>query len=752
MRYLRRKFTKIMAVLLVAVLCLGMVQTVAFASTNSTETISITGVYDYDRAYEVLDLVNGEREAEGLNDLELDDDLMEAAMQRAAEVSLYFSSTHTRPNGTTCFTISSKASGENCARWALTAEGAMSLWMNSDGHRANILGSSYKSMGVGCFHNGTYGYWVQIFSTQESSGVTERETYTGTAEVELSLDIFGDALYMFINNVDDEGYVHVDDADKDYIQVGNSEDMVLKIENPGDNAYTRIDNGGFYWTSSNSSVATVDQSGTVTAISPGSVTITATSASGGLTASKELQIISLDAPVLLSAESQGNSYIYVTWTSVDGAASYAINWTCDGKTLSPTQEATSGDTQTYRAHPTSVAAGTEITYSVQAIDSEGRYGEESNKITVVYEKNGHDWNSGVVTTAATCGAEGVKTYTCKVCGQTKTEAIAATGNHTWNSGVVTKAATSTTTGIRTYTCKVCGETKTETIAKTSGSSGSISSGSSSSGSSRSGSGSGSGSSSAAPNGVCKASDGNWYYYKNGVKQTSYTGFASNSHGQWYIEKGKVTFKTNGVIKDDKGAIGSKNTWYYVVGSKVQTSYTGVADYKNKNGWWYIKNGKVDFTYNGVAKNKNGWWYVLGGKVQFDFTGLGNYGNSNGWWYIKNGKVDFSHNGVEKNKNGWWYVVGGKVQFGYTGVANYKNANGWWYIKNGKVDFTANTVAKNNNGWWYVKGGKVQFGYTGIGHNSNGYWYCKNGKVQFGYTGTIKSGGKSYQVTKGKVKM
>ncbi len=233
--------------------------------------------------------------------------------------------------------------------------------------------------------------------------------------------------------------------------------------------------------------------------------------------------------------------------------------------------------------------------------------------------------------------------------------------------------------------------------------------------------------------VKKDSNGSWYYYENGKKVSSYTGFAENSNGKWYVENGKVTFNKNGVIKDTTGAIGAKGTWYYVVGSKVQSSYTGVANYKNSNGWWYIKNGKVDFSANTVAKNKNGWWYIkngkvdfnantvaknsngwwyiLGGKVQFGFTGLADYRNANGWWYIKNGKVDFSHNGVDKNKNGWWYVEGGKVNFNYTGVSNYKNENGWWYIKNGKVDFTYTGYASNKNGIWYVKNGKVDFSYS-----------------------------------------
>ncbi|MCC8151066.1 MAG: Ig-like domain-containing protein [Lachnospiraceae bacterium] len=206
----------------------------------------------------------------------------------------------------------------------------------------------------------------------------------------------------------------------------------------------------------------------------------------------------------------------------------------------------------------------------------------------------------------------------------------------------------------------------------------------------------------------------WYVDADGKVDQSYDGFGKNENGWWYLEDGKVTFAKNSVIQDTTGALGTAGTWYYVVKSKVQQNFTGLADYSNENGWWYIKNGKVDFSANTVAKNKNGWYYVTGGKVQFDYTGFGS--NSNGCWYCESGKVTFKKNSVIQDTKGvigskgiWYYVVGSKVQTSYTGVADYANANGWWYIKNGKVDFSANTVAKNKNGWWYVTGGKVQFG-------------------------------------------
>ena len=78
----------------------------------------------------------------------------------------------------------------------------------------------------------------------------------------------------------------------------------------------------------------------------------------------------------------------------------------------------------------------------------------------------HMWDEGVVKTEPTCKEAGVKTYTCTVCQETKTEEIPKTNDHKYDSGKVTKKATCKNTGEKTYTCTVCGATKTETIAKT----------------------------------------------------------------------------------------------------------------------------------------------------------------------------------------------------------------------------------------------------------------------------------------------
>ena len=196
------------------------------------------------------------------------------------------------------------------------------------------------------------------------------------------------------------------------------------------------------------------------------------------------------------------------------------------------------------------------------------------------------------------------------------------------------------------------------------------------------------------NGICKnTADGNWYYYRNGIIDRTYTNVGKNANGWWYVKNGQVDF-----------------------------SYTGVKS--NENGSWRIVRGKVDFNCNDIVKSEDGWWYVRGGKVDFGYTGVAK--NRLGWWRIVNGKVDFNCNSVEKNHLGWWYIRGGKVDFGYTGVA--KNANGWWKIDNGKVNFGFNGIGVNNNGAWYIRGGKVDFGYNGNVKWNGTDCYVANGKV------------------------
>lgn len=200
--------------------------------------------------------------------------------------------------------------------------------------------------------------------------------------------------------------------------------------------------------------------------------------------------------------------------------------------------------------------------------------------------------------------------------------------------------------------------------------------------------------------VAPKKDGWWYINENGILDQSYTGFASNENGEWYVVSGKVNFDVNNVLPDETGALGANGTWYYVKKNKV--TYTNTIA-NNRNGWWLIRNGKVDFSGNTVANNENGWWLIRNGKVDFNANTVAN--NENGWWLIRNGKVDFNAYTVANNQNGWWRIEGGKVNFKYNGLAN--NQNGWWYIRNGKVDFSHNGYVWLNGFRYRIVNGKVK---------------------------------------------
>lgn len=86
------------------------------------------------------------------------------------------------------------------------------------------------------------------------------------------------------------------------------------------------------------------------------------------------------------------------------------------------------------------------------------------KLSSYIPELGHDWGYPTITKEATCTEDGVKTYTCTRCNETKTETIKATG-HTWNSGEITKEPTCQETGIKTYTCTKCKETRDEVLEK-----------------------------------------------------------------------------------------------------------------------------------------------------------------------------------------------------------------------------------------------------------------------------------------------
>lgn len=116
----------------------------------------------------IVELVNQERAREGLSPLTVNKSAEAAALVRARETETSFS--HTRPNGSSFSTalteqgVSYRTAGENIAWGQKTPEQVMQGWMNSPGHRANIMSSKFTSIGVGYYRSASgTNYWTQLF-------------------------------------------------------------------------------------------------------------------------------------------------------------------------------------------------------------------------------------------------------------------------------------------------------------------------------------------------------------------------------------------------------------------------------------------------------------------------------------------------------------------------------------------------------------------------------------------------------------
>lgn len=144
-----------------------------------TYKFAVDGQENYTEAYEVLRLLNEHRAANGLPALEMDERLLDLAMQRAAEQAVYYD--HNRPDGTEWKTVLAaewpelpglSIWAENIAMGYPTAANVMYQWAHSDGHNKNMLLREAKAVGIGCFENNGVKYWEQLFSSVEPQAAT----------------------------------------------------------------------------------------------------------------------------------------------------------------------------------------------------------------------------------------------------------------------------------------------------------------------------------------------------------------------------------------------------------------------------------------------------------------------------------------------------------------------------------------------------------------------------------------------------
>lgn len=116
---------------------------------------------------EVVDLTNQEREKEGLAPLEIDTELSKVAREKSKDMQANNYFDHNSPNYGSpfdmmqSFGIDYNTAGENIAQGQQTPEEVVDAWMNSEGHRENIMNGDFTHIGIGYVEEGNY--WTQMF-------------------------------------------------------------------------------------------------------------------------------------------------------------------------------------------------------------------------------------------------------------------------------------------------------------------------------------------------------------------------------------------------------------------------------------------------------------------------------------------------------------------------------------------------------------------------------------------------------------
>lgn len=181
---------------------------------------------NYDE-WEVLRLTNIERHKKGVGPLIMAPELITTADLRANEITQEYS--HTRPNGSPFYVaidhvfILNKITGENIAKMATTPEQVVTAWMNSPGHRANMLKGAFTYFGCGVAVNKDVKHWVQLFAT--GGGMVTAKTSNGVYHFD-TIEQMEQAIVICTTNEGYTGYIPLE-AD---CMIRNGNSFTYKLE------------------------------------------------------------------------------------------------------------------------------------------------------------------------------------------------------------------------------------------------------------------------------------------------------------------------------------------------------------------------------------------------------------------------------------------------------------------------------------------------------------------------------------------
>ena len=500
---MKNRIRKCLAMTLAVIVAFSCAVT-AFAADSEVATVQVKATFDQTGARSMLQMVNDLRTGDEawywnpnnttkkdltgqLQEMVYDYSLEKIAMQRAVEVAMNFS--HTRPNGTNCATAVDEADydwrmvGENIAAGYPTVEAAFEGWAEADedysgqGHRRNML-SNMTAIGIAHVRYNGVDFWVQVLATPWSAADT---TPTPANDSEATMDVrVAPSQIRSVSLTPSAESLSLEAGDTVALPAVTANLTLASTWRVRPNV-TASPN----WTVAPSGVVEINSDGTITAKAVGKATLTGSVLGETVNIPVTVTGTSIAAATVTLDKS---SYTY-TGQAIKPKVTVALNGT-----------ALKEGTDYTLAYKNNTKVGT-ATVTVNGI---GTYTDSISKEFTITACD-HQWDNGVVTTPATCAAEGVRTYHCTLCDETKTEPIAklphtpvvdpavaptctstglTEGSHCSVCGQVIVAqtvvekiphnyvesvetpATCTTDGQKKFTCSVCGDSYTEVIPAT----------------------------------------------------------------------------------------------------------------------------------------------------------------------------------------------------------------------------------------------------------------------------------------------
>ncbi len=212
-----------------------------------------------------------------------------------------------------------------------------------------------------------------------------------------------------------------------------------------------------------------------------------------------------------------------------------------------------------------------------------------------------------------------------------------------------------------------------------------------------------------------------------------------------------TVCTNGNVNEPKknGLVYENGLYYYYKNDIKQTGYTGMAKNSTDGRWYYVEKGICRFNHTGLVKDGKNWTYVKNSVWQSGYTGMVKQ-PSGRWYYVEKGRKKYVTQLVKHTDGSWWYVKNGEWQPSYKGMVKQPSGN-CYYVENGKRKYVTQLVKHTDGSWWYVKNSNWQPKFTGIVKQPSGRrYYVENGKRK-NITGYVTVKGKRYKLVKGEVK-